>query len=353
MRESTRLLNSEGALVALSEVPQGVRDVLRRRLARLPEAGVSVLRLAAVAGRESAVDVLVKAADTDEDGVMDALDAGIIAGLLDEPGPGRVRFVHALVRDTLIADLSRLRTGRMHARIAAALEGTGDIAALAHHYARAGSPKAVGYCIQAAERAEARYAHDVAAGLLTDALAHARGPDERIELAGRLLRAQIRAGAVTAARETRREAVQYAESLNRDDLMIAAFTAWTEPTFWQARTYGTVDQPIIDRLNHLLLRGDLTPPVRFRLLTAYVDELAGEDDPTVVAAAQEALDLATGPQQRAAALQILARIHDNPEISRELVEIGTTHDLPVYRITGLLNQAAGAAAANNPAPRVR
>lgn len=349
VRESTRLLNSEGALVALSEVPQGVRDVLRRRLARLPEAGVSVLRLAAVAGRESAVDVLVKAADTDEDGVMDALDAGIIAGLLDEPGPGRVRFVHALVRDTLIADLSRLRTGRMHARIAAALEGTGDIAALAHHYARAGSPKAVGYCIQAAERAEARYAHDVAAGLLTDALAHARGPDERIELAGRLLRAQIRAGAVTAARETRREAVQYAESLNRDDLMIAAFTAWTEPTFWQARTYGTVDQPIIDRLNHLLLRGDLTPPVRFRLLTAYVDELAGEDDPTVVAAAQEALDLATGPQQRAAALQILARIHDNPEISRELVEIGTTHDLPVYRITGLLNQAAGAAAANNPA----
>ncbi|WP_197093607.1 hypothetical protein [Nonomuraea sp. SBT364] len=50
---------------------------------------------------------------------------------------------------------------------------------------------------------------------------------------GRLLRAQIRAGAVAAARETRREAVEYADSLGRDDLMIAAFTAWTEPTAWR------------------------------------------------------------------------------------------------------------------------
>ncbi|MGW6501394.1 BTAD domain-containing putative transcriptional regulator [Nonomuraea angiospora] len=348
VRESARLLNGEGALVALSEVPEGVRDVLRRRLARLPEGGVSILRLAAVAGRESSVDVLVKAADTDEDGVMDALDAGIIAGLLNEPAPGRVRFVHALVRDTLITDLSRLRTARMHARIAAALEGTDDIAALAHHYARAGSPKAVRYCVQAAELAEARYAHDVAAALLTDAVTNSTGPDERVELLGRLLRAQIRAGAVGAARQTRREAVEYAESLGRDDLMIAAFTAWTEPTPWQARIYGTVDRPIVDRLSRLLKR-DLTPSVRSRLLTAYVDELAGEDDPTVLQAAQEALDLATEPRLRAAALQSLARVHGDAELCRELVAIGTEHDLPVYRVTGLINHAAVAAAANDPA----
>src|SRR5690606_38120434 len=127
---------------------------------------------------------LVRAADTDEDGVLDALDAGVIAGLLDEPGPGRVRFVHTLVRDTLMTDVSRLRITRMHARIAAALEDSGDIAALAHHYARAGSPKAVHYCVRAAELAEARYAHDVAAALLTDAVAHCTDPDERITLLG-------------------------------------------------------------------------------------------------------------------------------------------------------------------------
>jgi DNA-binding SARP family transcriptional activator/tetratricopeptide (TPR) repeat protein len=353
VRESARLLNGEGALVALSEVPEGVRDVLRRRLARLPDGAVPVLRLAAVAGRESLVDVLVQAAETGEDSVLDALDAGVITGLLDEPGPGRVRFVHALVRDTLVADLSRLRATRMHARIAEALEGTGDIAALAYHYARAGSPKAVGYCVRAAELAEGRYAHDVAAALLADAVANCGEPEERIDLFGRLLRAQIRAGAAAAARDTRRQAVELAESLGRDDLMIAAFTAWTEPTFWQARAYGTVDGPIVDRLSRLLERTDLVPAVRSRLLTAYAEELAGEDDPTVMEAAREALDLATDPRLRGAALQVLARASaDRPgpdDAWRKLLEIGIEHDLPVYRVTGLLNQATGAAAANDPA----
>jgi len=349
VRESARLLTGEGALVALSEVPEGVRDVLRRRLGRLPESGVSVLRLAAVAGRESSVDVLVQAADSDEDGVLDALDAGVIAGLLDEPQPGRVRFVHALVRDTLVADVTRLRATRMHARIAAALEGTGDVAALAHHYARAGSPKAVGYCLRAAELAEARYAHDVAAALLTDAVTNSSEPGERVDLLGRLLRAQIRAGAVAAARDTREQAVEYAESIGRDDLMIAAFTAWTEPTSWQARTYGTVDRPIVGRLSRLLKRTGLAPDVRSRLLSAYAEELVGEDDPTVMAAAREALDLATDPRLRAAALVVLARHPGREEYARELVEIGVEHDLPVYRVTGLLNQAANAAAASDPA----
>ncbi|WP_245401169.1 BTAD domain-containing putative transcriptional regulator [Nocardia albiluteola] len=348
VRESARLLNGEGALVALSEVPAGVRDVLRRRLARLPEHGVAVLRLAAVAGRESSVDVLVRAADTDEDSVLDALDAGVIAGLLDEPGPGRVRFVHALVQDTLVTDVSRLRTTRMHARIAAALEGSSDVAALAHHYARAGSPKAVGYCVRAAELAEARYAHDVAAALLTDAVANSSDPDERADLLGRLLRAQVRAGAVAAARDTRARAVAHAESIGRDDLLIAAFTAWTEPTPWQARTYGTVDRPIVERVSRLLERTGLAPNVRAHLLIAYAHELVGEEDPTVVPAAQEAVDLATAPRLRAAALLILARGTGREEYSRELVRLGVEHDLPVYRVTGLFNLAANAAAANDP-----
>ncbi len=349
VRESARLLHGEGALVALSEVPDGVRDVLRRRLARLPEGGVSVLRLAAVAGRESSVDVLVRAADTHEDGVLDALDAGVIAGLLDEPGPGRVRFVHTLVRDTLVTDVSRVRTTRMHARIAEALEGSGDIAALAHHYARAGSPKAVGYCVRAAELAEARYAHDVAAALLTDAVTNSADPDEHIDLLGRLLRAQVRAGSFAAARDTREQALDYADSIGREDLMIAAFTAWTEPTPWQARPYGTVDHPIVERLGRLLERPGLAPDTRAHLLIALAHELVGEDDTTVVAMGEQALELAADPRLRAAALLVLARASGREKYSRELVEIGVEHDLPVYRVTGLLGQAASAAAANDPA----
>jgi tetratricopeptide (TPR) repeat protein len=46
---------------------------------------------------------------------------------------------------------------------------------------------------------------------------------------------------------------------------------------------------------------------------------------------------------------VLARDPGGEEYARELVEIGVEHDLPVYRMTGLLNRAANAAAANSPA----
>lgn len=171
-----------------------------------------------------------------------------------------MRFVHALVRDTLVADVRRLRAARMHGRIAAALDRTdlGDdpagLAALAHHYSRAASAasaataaKAVEYGVRAAASAEARYAHDVTVALLTDAVAsfdriprEDRDPSERVGLLGRLLRAQVRADAIAAARETRRRAVEFAESVRREDLMIAAFTAWTEPPPWQTRSSAGV-----------------------------------------------------------------------------------------------------------------
>ncbi|RLP29660.1 BTAD domain-containing putative transcriptional regulator [Nocardia seriolae] len=86
LSEVARLLRSEGELVATSEVPEGVRDVLRRRLSRLPETGVALLRLAAVIGREFDVAVLVHAAEVSEYDVLDAVEAGVLAGLVDEIG---------------------------------------------------------------------------------------------------------------------------------------------------------------------------------------------------------------------------------------------------------------------------
>ena len=80
LKESAKLLASEGALVAVSEVPEGVRDVLRRRLSRLPPPAVAVLRLAATVGQEADVEVLVDAADTDEDGVIAGLEAASSPG---------------------------------------------------------------------------------------------------------------------------------------------------------------------------------------------------------------------------------------------------------------------------------
>jgi tetratricopeptide (TPR) repeat protein len=303
VRESARLMASEGALVALAEVPAGVRDVLRRRLARLPQPAVSVLRLAAVVGREAEVDVLVEAADADEDTTYDALETGVVAGLLGEPAPGRVRFAHALVRDTLYADLTQLRRSRMHGRVAAVIRQIhpDDLAGLAHHYAHtAGADElAVEYGVRAADQAERRYAHDSAVRLLERALdSLSRMPasptleDRRSDLLGRLLRAQLRAGALGAGRATRQRALDAARAAGRDDLVVAAFTAWTEPTPWQARRYGEVDQPVVDTIEALLARTDLDTETRIRLLDALVSELAGEDGRRVITAGEEAIALA-------------------------------------------------------------
>ncbi|MFF8772431.1 BTAD domain-containing putative transcriptional regulator [Kitasatospora sp. NPDC015120] len=367
--ESARLLASEGVLVALSEVPQGVRDVVRRRLGRLPETVVAVLRLAAVVGREADVELLVGAADTDEGGVLGALDAALVAGLLTEPAPGRVRFTHALVRDTLLADLSGLRARRMHGRIAAGLErlGSDDVSALAHHFARAAASataaRGVHYGLRAADLAAARYAHDAAADLLAAALdcfdRTPAGPspdreEQRVDLLGRLLRAQVRAGAVMTARATRQRAIDYAVGTGRQELVIRALTAWSEPTPWQTRPYGVVDEPVVALLGRSLDRPDLAPAARCGLLLAYCAELSDVRDPRVRAAAEKAVELATAlgdPGLRARALAALLREldtgHEGREQARrseELVRLATEHDLPAFRWFGVLSLSAAAAA---------
>ena len=374
--ESVRLLASEGALVATSEVPEGVRDVLRRRLARLPPAAVSVLRLAAVVGRDADIEVLVRAAGTGEAAVLDALEAGLTAGLLTEPAPGRVRFAHVLARDTLYTDLPGLRRGRLHARVAAAVEELHpeDLPALAHHHLRAVSPgtaaKAVGYAVGAAEAAERRYAHDTAAELLTQALDSHRqvpaGDDppggdraaERADLYGRLLRAQVRAGAVAAARSTRERTVDLAESAGREDLLVGAFTAWTEPTPWISRPYGMVDERTVGVLLRLLRRTDLDPAARCRLLGALSFELAGEGDPRAAEAAREAVALARDLADPALlALAVAAEAWEaswdrepdrRARLAAEIGRIGGEHDLVAYRWCAEHIAATAAAAGNDP-----
>ncbi|UWP81618.1 AAA family ATPase [Dactylosporangium fulvum] len=369
VRESAQLLASEGALVATSEVPEGVRDVLRRRLSRLPQPAVAVLRLAAVVGREADVETLVEAADTDEGAVLDALEAGLIAGLLTEPAPGRVRFVHGLVRDTMYTDLSQLRRSRMHARVAACTRRLrpDDYSALAHHYARAASSDtatlAVDYAVRAAELAERRYAYDAAIELLTGAAGAADAvPGDRdalrVDLLGRLLRAQARAGAVGAARDTRARAVDVAVASGREELLVAALTAWKVPTPWQIRQYGVVDHRMVDLITRLLRKDDLDPVDRCRLLESLVNELDGDDDPRGPAAGLEALAISRGLDDPALrALGLASRLRtmrfdreapQRRELGLELRDLADRHHLVAYH--WLAEQVLGncAAALNEP-----
>ncbi|MER5620259.1 BTAD domain-containing putative transcriptional regulator [Streptosporangium sp. NPDC002544] len=173
VREIARMISMAGEAAATSEVPKGVHDVLCHRLARIPASVQTVLREAAVIGREIDVDILTEVHDGGEDAVVDAVDAALAAGLVVEPRAGRLRFAHALVRDLLYEGMSRLRRSRTHARVGAAMEHVRptEVAALAHHFAYGAVPgKAAHYSALAAEQAEHHYVYLEAATLWGQAL---------------------------------------------------------------------------------------------------------------------------------------------------------------------------------------
>ena len=156
-------------------VPDGVRALLRSRLARLGAGAEEVLGWAAVAGRGFDLDLLVRCTDRAEGDLLDVLDAAVEARLVEEQGVGHYVFTHALVRSALYDGHSLTRRARMHARVARAIEeGPRPAGAatreLAYHYLASGDAAyldlAIGYGREAAEHALAQLAYGEAADLL-------------------------------------------------------------------------------------------------------------------------------------------------------------------------------------------
>ncbi|GAB3022459.1 hypothetical protein MBOU_36150 [Mycobacterium bourgelatii] len=174
--EALRHVDESGGVWDQSTLPQGVREAVSRRLSRLPSQTNKALAAAAVVGSRFAIDLVEQVLDQD---LVDAFDEACQAGIvIEEPG-GRFRFNHAIVRQSLLAELTSVRRMRLHQCIATTLEiqpGADDelLAELAYHYfecAWAGNAaKAVEYCRRAADQAMARLAYEGAADLYDHAL---------------------------------------------------------------------------------------------------------------------------------------------------------------------------------------
>jgi hypothetical protein len=223
--EIVRLLAMEGvgsdssAEVRLA-IPQTVRDVIARRLTHLSAECNRLLVVASVLGREFGLDVLARVDDGSEDELLDPLDEAMAARVVsDVPGaPGRLRFAHVLIRDTLYEGLATARRVRLHGRAAEALEALyGEepgphLAELAlHSIAGSDLAKGVRYAERAGDRALALLAYEEAArqygmGLEALDLAPPRDENRRCELLLSLGEAQIRAGDSPAAKEAFLEA---------------------------------------------------------------------------------------------------------------------------------------------------
>jgi DNA-binding SARP family transcriptional activator len=208
------------------DIPESVKDLLRRRLARLEEGCQRTLAIAAVAGRQFELAVLERLGEGSAEEIVELLDGAVEAQVLvEEPSAiGRYRFAHPLIRETIYTDISVNRRALIHRRVADTLESlyaerlAEEAGVLAYHYRAAGVPeKAFEYHCQAADVAERAAAYEAAFEHLTGAIA-----------AGELLGRSARSSAEIADLHRRRAWLAWfvdADELADRDLEVALAAA--------------------------------------------------------------------------------------------------------------------------------
>jgi class 3 adenylate cyclase/tetratricopeptide (TPR) repeat protein len=300
-------------------IPEGVREVVGKRLARLGDETNGLLRIAAVVGAEFESALLRMMSDLGEEQLILALDEATGARLIIEGSGGRYRFSHALVQETLYQGLSGIRRVALHRRVAEAIEMLhGDriddhLAALAHHYARASAPaaqtdKAIDYAARAGGHALARLAPDEAARWYEQALeldAHDQKTDlrRRSELLVGLGESQRQAGQPTF-RETLLQAARLARQLGDKELLVRAALANNRGFF---STAGRVDPERVEMLEAAIAAlGDEDSISRARLLATVAAELTFSGEWT------------RRRQLADDALAVARRVGDAPTLSRVL-----------------------------------
>jgi DNA-binding SARP family transcriptional activator len=111
--------------LAGGSIKSRMRELVQLRLGVLPSHAQRVLEVAAVAGLEFEPEVVIEACDLAEDTTQDVLAEAVSEGLLvpASSGPADLAFRHALVRSSLLDDLDKVTSLRLHRRIGEAMEG--------------------------------------------------------------------------------------------------------------------------------------------------------------------------------------------------------------------------------------
>ena len=192
LKERGRLLDSSGKFRPAFkpedlDVPQSVRLIIERRLARLDDETRKMLETAAVIGRSFTFALLEASTKVDADPLLDSLEESEAAGLVSsslENLEALFRFSHELIRQVVLDKLSAPRLQRFHLRIADAIERTYNksledkVNDLAHHLWHAGAaadPARTIECLKgAAKRAQAQSAYETALSHLSNALERLR-----------------------------------------------------------------------------------------------------------------------------------------------------------------------------------
>jgi tetratricopeptide (TPR) repeat protein len=220
IREGGRYVRTDGSDDPTAGIPEGLRDVIGKRLSHLSAQANQVLTVAAVIGRDFRLDVLRGVAGLSEEELDAALEEAAGRSLIEQrPAVGSLafRFTHAFFRQTLYEEIFASRRLRLHQQVARALEEVygrrleEHAAELAEHYAQstdsADLQKALEYSELAAGRANAVFAYGEAVRHLEQALKvqEVLDPDDREKRCDLLLalgEAMLPSAEVSRAAET-------------------------------------------------------------------------------------------------------------------------------------------------------
>lgn len=149
-------------------IPEGVREVVGRRLSRLSASANDVLRVGSVIGRDFDLETVDVVIDIDPDESLDAIEEAVAAHLVQEDSgrPGRFTFAHAIVRQTLLAELTAARRARLHRKVGDTLARRAGVAAaeVAFHLCEGATAGAVdaatAWSVKAMEEAWSQWAFE-------------------------------------------------------------------------------------------------------------------------------------------------------------------------------------------------
>jgi class 3 adenylate cyclase/tetratricopeptide (TPR) repeat protein len=312
--------------VALSDmsIPEGIREVVGRRLSRLSETANQALVLGAVIGPSFDVQTIQAADGPAGEDLFDALDEATRAAIIREvpAAVGSYAFTHALMRASLYEELTTTQRVRMHLRVGRAVETRHaanldeHLDELAYHYgegALAGDAiKAVDFARRAGQRAMAELAFEAAARHFERALGSIELEEEpdrvaRCDLLTAWARA-LQAGGDDRRERVRDQAADAARELGDPERFATAVLSLTEHQMTTSR-FGFANDDFVALLEEALERlPDGPSPLRAQLLSTLALELQWTpQSERRRALAQEALDMARTTQDPEALVLALAR----------------------------------------------
>ena len=308
-------------------IPEGIREVIGRRLSHLSERCNDTLTIASAIGREFDLSVLEPVSELAAEPLLELLEEALAARVI-KPVAGSLRrygFPHALVRETLYDELPAVRRLRLHRRIGEVLEKLhgarpeAHLAELAHHFFAAAQRggevgKAVGYARRAGDRANEQLAYEEAVRhyeIALQALELADPPEEQRRCALLLAVGETlwSAGEFQRSKQTFLRAAEVARELgDPEPLAQAALGAGGRGPGFET---GVVDEVLVGLLEEALAAlGPGESALRARLMARLAQALIFSDErERIPSLAKEASEIARRAGDPALLASVLRDIH--------------------------------------------